>query len=210
MEKEKRSITSELTVQTDSRLVEGYSLLFNTESRDLGGFKETISPEALEGVIEKSDIFCLLNHQNDRGILARSKNGKGSLMLEIDERGLKYLFEAPKTALGDELLEYLTRGDITGSSFAFQVQEDEWEALDNGTYKRTIKKFGRLFDVSPVFNQAYEETTVARRSLENIKEANELAKKLEADKLEEQRKADELAKKEELDKYFKQLKESIQ
>lgn len=210
MEKEKRSITSELTVQTESRLVEGYSLLFNTESRDLGGFKETISPEALEGVIEQSDIFCLLNHQNDRGILARSKNGKGSLMLEIDERGLKYLFEAPKTALGDELLEYLTRGDITGSSFAFKVLEDEWEALDNGTYKRTIKKFDRLFDVSPVFNQAYEETTVARRSLEDIKKANELAKKLEADKLEEQRKADELAKKEELDKYFKQLKESIE
>ena len=210
MEKEKRSITSELTVQTDSRLVEGYSLLFNTESRDLGGFKETISPGALEGVIEQSDIFCLLNHQNDRGILARSKNGKGSLILEIDERGLKYLFEAPKTALGDELLEYLKRGDITGSSFAFKVQEDEWEALDNGTYKRTIKKFDRLFDVSPVFNQAYEETTVARRSLEDIKKANELAKKLEADKLEEQRKADELAKKEELDKYFKQLKESIE
>ena len=210
MEKEKRSITSELTVQTESRLVEGYSLLFNTESRDLGGFKETISPGALEGVIEQSDIFCLLNHQNDRGILARSKNGKGSLILEIDERGLKYLFEAPKTALGDELLEYLKRGDITGSSFAFKVQEDEWEALDNGTYKRTIKKFDRLFDVSPVFNQAYEETTVARRSLEDIKKANELAKKLEADKLEEQRKADELAKKEELDKYFKQLKESIE
>ena len=210
MEKEKRSITSELTVQTDSRLVEGYSLLFNTESRDLGGFKETISPEALDGVIEQSDIFCLLNHQNDRGILARSKNGNGSLMLEIDERGLKYLFEAPKTALGDELLEYLKRGDITGSSFAFSVAEDEWNALDNGTYTRTIKKFNKVYDVSPVFNPAYTETTVAKRSLEGIKEAEELAKQKEAERLEEQRKADELAKKEELDKYFKQLKESIQ
>lgn len=209
MEKEKRSITSELTVQTDSRLVEGYSLLFNTESRDLGGFKETISPGALEGVIEQSDIFCLLNHQNDRGILARSKNGKGSLMLEINERGLKYLFEAPKTALGDELLEYLTRGDITGSSFAFTVADDEWEALADGTYKRTIKKFNRLYDVSPVFNQAYEETTVARRSLEEIKEADELAKQKEAERLEEQRKADEAAKQKELDEYFKQLRESI-
>ena len=152
MEKEKRSITSELTVQTDSRLVEGYSLLFNTESRDLGGFKETISPEALEGVIEQSDVFCLLNHQKDRGVLARSKNGKGSLMLEIDERGLKYLFEAPKTALGDELLEYLTRGDITGSSFAFSVAEDEWKALDNGTYKRTIKKFKKSIIVPFLFS----------------------------------------------------------
>ena len=130
-------------------------------------------------------------------------------MLEIDERGLKYLFEAPKTSLGDELLEYLTRGDITGSSFAFTVADDEWEALADGTYKRTIKKFNRLYDVSPVFNQAYEETTVARRSLEEIKEADELAKQKEAERLEEQRKADEAAKQKELDEYFKQLRESI-
>ena len=201
MNKEQRSITSELTISTDSRLVEGYALLFNTESRDLGGFVEIIEPTSLDGVIEKSDVFCVLNHQNERGILARSKNGSGSLILEVDERGLKYLFEAPNTALGDELLEYLKRGDITGSSFAFVVNEDKWENRD-GSYLRKIKSFDLLFDVSPVFSPAYEETSVAKRSLDNILEDQK--------KAEEAKKAiEEQAKKEELDNYFKNLRETI-
>ena len=59
----------------DSRIVEGYAIVFNSESRDLGGFTEVIEPTALEGVLQQSDILCLLNHNEDRGILARSKYG---------------------------------------------------------------------------------------------------------------------------------------
>ena len=191
MNKEQRSLTSELTVSPDSRLVEGYALLFNTESKDLGGWVETIEPTSLVGVIEKSDVFCVLDHKDDRGILARSKNGYGSLILAVDDLGLRYLFEAPKTALGDELLEYLKRGDITGSSFAFSVAKDSWENLPDGRSKRTIKQFEILYDVSPVFNPAYTDTTVAKRSMEEIKEARELAYKKE------------------LDEYFKNLRETI-
>ena len=91
----------------DSRTVEGYALVFGKQSRDLGGFTEVIEPTALEGILEKSDILCLLNHNEDRGILARSKYGTGSLELTIDDTGLKYRFEAPNTALGDEVLEGL-------------------------------------------------------------------------------------------------------
>ena len=47
--------------------------MFNAESRDLGGFTEVIQPTALDGILEKSDILCLLNHNEDRGILARSR-----------------------------------------------------------------------------------------------------------------------------------------
>lgn len=201
MNKEQRSITSEIKLSNDSRLVEGYALLFNTESRDLGGFTEIIEPNSLDGVIERSDVFCVLNHQNERGILARSKKGSGSLILEVDETGLKYLFEAPNTALGDELLEYLKRGDITGSSFAFIVNEDKWEN-NNGKYLRRIKSFDLLFDVSPVFNPAYEETSVAKRSLDNILEEQRQAE--EAKKV-----AEDKAKKEELNKYFENLRNSI-
>lgn len=190
-EKEKRSINSDLSIEAESRLVSGYAALFNSESQDLGGFIEVIEPNAFEGVVERSDIFCLLNHNDDRGILARSKQGEGSLLLEIDEVGLKYMFEAPKTALGDELLEYLTRGDITGSSFAFSVENDEWEEMEDGRYKRSIKAFRQLFDVSPVWNPAYLSTSVAKRSLDEIK----------------QNKVDQLQK--ELDEYFKELKNQI-
>lgn len=198
MNKEQRSITSELRVSTESRLVEGYALLFDAESQDLGGFIETIDPTSLIGVIERSDVFCVLNHQNERGILARSKNGSGSLILAIDDIGLKYLFEAPNTSLGDELLEYLKRGDITGSSFAFSVKEDEWQPLENGLYKRRIKSFDLLYDVSPVFSPAYLQTSVAKRSLEKILEDEKEAKK--------QR---EIALQKELEKYFNNLKSAI-
>ena len=78
----------------EDRTVEGYALVFNSESKDLGGFTEVIEPSALNGVLERSDIFCLLNHSKDRGVLARSKNGSGSLSLQVDDKGLKYIIQA--------------------------------------------------------------------------------------------------------------------
>ena len=129
----------------DSRIVEGYAIVFNSESRDLGGFTEVIEPTALEGVLQQSDILCLLNHNEDRGILARSKYGAGSLKLEVD-----------------------STGDITTSSFAFTIDSDTWTKKDNGSYIRTINKFKELFDVSPVYKEAYPDTSVALRKLESF------------------------------------------
>lgn len=149
----------------ESRMVEGYALVFETSSDRLD-FEEVIERKALEGVVERSDVFALLNHSRERGILARSINGEGSLTLEVDEKGLKYRFEAPKTALGDELLENLRRGEINESSFAFTVQSDKWEKKSDGTWKRTISQFDKLYDVSPVYNAAYSQTSVYMRGKE--------------------------------------------
>ena len=129
-----------------------------------------IEPTALEGILEKSDILCLLNHNEDRGILARSKYGTGSLELSIDDTGLKYRFEAPNTALGDELLEGLKRGDISTSSFAFTIDKDTWTKKDDGSYLRTINQFKELFDVSPVYKEAYPDTSVALRKMKDIEQ----------------------------------------
>lgn len=145
---------------TDKRTVEGYAVVFNSESVDLGGFTEIIEEGALDGVIEKSDVLCLLDHKTDRGVLARSTNGEGSLKLEIDKHGLKYSFEAPHTALGDEILEGIKRGDIRKCSFGFIVDKDEWIKRNDGTVLRKIKKIKQLVDVSLVFNPAYEQTEV--------------------------------------------------
>ncbi len=136
----------------------------------MGGFTEVIAPEAIEGILEKSDILCLLNHNEERGVLARSKFGNGSLQLEVDNTGLKYRFEAPATALGDELLEGLKRGDISTSSFAFTIDSDKWEKRSDGTYLRKITKFKELFDVSPVYKEAYPDTSVALRKMQDLNE----------------------------------------
>lgn len=169
---ERRSFDIEFR-EVDSRKVEGYASVFNSRSKDLGGFTEIIDPSAFAGVIERSDVLALLNHDKDRGVLARSRNGVGSLKLEIDERGLHYSFEAPHTALGDELIEGLKRGDIYTSSFSFKVSGDKWEKEEDGRYLRTITQIDRLFDVSPVYNAAYEDTSVAMRSLDKIRAEEE-------------------------------------
>lgn len=203
MEKEIRSI--EIRTIENSRTVEGYALVFNSLSRNLGGFYEVISPEAVEGVIERSDIMCLLNHADNRGILARSKYGKGSLSLTIDETGLKYRFDSPKTSLGDELLEYLNRGDIDSSSFAFTVAEDKWVKGEDGMYTRTITKFDRLFDVSPVFEPAYDATIVKCARFAEIQEEERLENERQMKEAEE-RAAQEVAEaKAKIDEYYLNL-----
>lgn len=166
--KEIRNISAEVTVDEESRKVEGYALLFNVPSDGLD-IEEIIEPGALDGVIEKSNVFALLNHDERRGILARSKKGVGTLSLTVDGKGLRYRFDAPRTALGDELLEYLKRGEVTESSFAFTVAEDVWEKKGE-TWKRTIKKIDELYDVSPVYDAAYSKTTVYMRGKEQLEQ----------------------------------------
>lgn len=189
MTKEIRGSNFNLSQTEDSRIVEGYAIVFNAESRDLGGFTEIISPEAIEGVLEKSDVLALLNHSQERGILARSKYGSGSLELTVDSTGLKYRFEAPKTSLGDELIEGLKRGDISTSSFAFTIDSDSWTKKQDGTYLRTITKFREIFDISPVYKEAYPDTSVALRRLDEVNSQEE---------------------KEDLTEYFNDLRNKIQ
>ena len=175
MEKEIRNIQNRIyRASEDSRIVEGVAVVFNSDSVDMG-FVETIDPNAItEETIRSSDVFAYLNHDESRGVLARSKYGEGTLNLWIEEDGLHYRFEAPHTQLGDELLSYLTRGEITASSFAFTVANggDIWSRGLDGILKRHITKIDRLFDVSPVFQPAYETTSVAKRKIDELNAIN--------------------------------------
>ena len=169
-----RSFNIELRDEPESRHIEGYGSVFNERSLDLGGFVEMIAPGAFDGVIDRSDVKCYLDHNPEKGILARSRNGKGSLSLVIDEKGLQYSFDAPHTNLGDEVVEGLKRGDYSQSSFAFTVDDEVWTKEADGTYLRTITKIGGLYDVSIVANPAYEGTSVALRSLDKFKAQEEI------------------------------------
>lgn len=167
--REIRNIASQVIADEEKRTVEGYALLFGVSSDGLS-FEEVIERGALDGVIEKSDVFALMNHSQSRGILARSKQGNGSLELSVDSKGLKYRFEAPKTVLGDELLENIRRGEINESSFCFDVEKDTWEKKSDGTWKRNVSKIGNLYDISPVYNAAYSKTSVYMRGKEQAEE----------------------------------------
>lgn len=202
--REIRGVSYRATVTEESRRVEGYALLFNTDSQPMwgGDLTERIAPTALDGVLEKSDVLCLMNHDERRGVLARWRMGEGSLSLKVDSKGLLYSFDAPATALGDELVESLRRGDIAESSFAFTVERDNWERGEDGRYIRTIVQIDRLYDVSPVYFPAYEDTEVALRSLEGIRERDRAAEERRAKEEIERRQAEQ---KKELEAYYDNL-----
>lgn len=165
----------------ENRTVEGYGAIFESESQYIG-WVEIIHRGAIsQETIDKSDVFAKFNH-DDNKILARSKNGEGSLLLEVDDEGLHYLFDAPKTDLGDELLEYLHRGDITSSSFAFSIDANDPQAQrwhkEGDTIYRDIYKIDRLYDVSPVFQPAYEQTSCSARFQEVKAKSDEVDAKM--------------------------------
>lgn len=171
-ERVERRSASISSINVDTRTVEGYAIVFNSQSEDLG-FREVITPSAVtEDTINTSNVFCLFNHNPDK-VLARCRYGEGSLSLSIDEKGLKYSFQAPNTELGNELIEHIRRGEIDGSSFAFIVSSEEgsevWENI-NGTTHRTINKIECLVDVSPVWQPAYSATSVNARAKEMLNE----------------------------------------
>ncbi len=183
-DKEVRSLNNpEIRVDKESRMIQGYAVVFESQSEDLG-FYETIHRGAITtDTINNSDVFARFNHENNK-ILARCKNGTGSMELSVDEKGVLYRFAAPKTALGDELLEYLERGDITASSFAFTIDPDDktaekWSNKDGVLY-RDIYHINRLYDVAPVFQPAYEATSCSKRFDEVKATAEEINAMLDA------------------------------
>lgn len=206
MNLERRSFDIEFR-EAESRKVEGYASVFNSRSKDLGGFTEIIDPAAFNGVIERSDVLALLNHDQDRGVLARSRKGVGSLTLTVDERGLHYSFDAPNTALGNELVEGLKRGDISTSSFAFTVAGERWDKDEDGRYVRTITQIDKLYDVSPVYNEAYEDTTVALRSLDAVRAEEEAALRSDVEPKEKDEVEDEEPKDETVEDTVEEEKE---
>ena len=167
---QRRSIDDIPTIIADEKLrvVSGYALKFNTLSCDLGGYIETIDPSALdETIIKQSDIFAVINHSYDcGGVLARSRFGKGKLLITVDNIGLRYEFKLSDSPVHNQLRQYLDDEIITKSSFSFTISDYQWvnnsdgsEYVDeNGLQRLIIKRFDKIFDVSPVFEPAYQDT----------------------------------------------------
>jgi len=174
MEKRIFNIETRVDSTEDGKdLVVGHASVYDSRSNNLGGFYEFIERGAFTPeLINSSDVRALINHDPNL-ILAR--NTSGTLNLTADERGLKYEFEMPETSYGKDLAISMKRGDITQSSFAFTVAEDDWSTDDEGNNIRTIKKIDRLYDVSPVtypaYNMAESDLVVAKRGLKEYQES---------------------------------------
>jgi hypothetical protein len=80
---------------------------------------------------------------------------------------LRFSFSAPKTADGDFVVEMVSRGDLTGCSFAFGGEKSTWEEGSNDIWRRKITSIKYLSDVSIVQNPAYPDTSVSVRKKNN-------------------------------------------
>lgn len=157
-------------VSEEGRMIKGYAATFDSTYEMFKGYKETIARGAFDDC-DMSDVVALFNHESEM-LLARTKDGKGTLTLNIDEKGLYFEFEALNTTMGNDVLENIKAGNIRGCSFAFTISEQKIEEFEDGSMLRTITKIEKLYDVGPVVNPAYEDTEVEaykKRSKELIK-----------------------------------------
>ena len=185
---EKRTFNLESKIETrevdgkERNVVVGYGSVYNSRSENLGGFYEYISEGAFtDELINSSDVRALINHDPNL-ILARSKNGEGTLKLKADAKGLRYEFEMPDTSYARDLLINMKNNNLNQSSFAFTIPSggDEWSSDEAGNNIRTINKIDRLFDISvvtyPAYSQADSDVMVAQRGLKEFEETKKLVK----------------------------------
>ena len=150
--------------QNGRTVIRGYAAVFESESQDLGGFVEIIERGAFDDVMRSNpDVFGKYNHTQVIG-----RTSSGTMRLMVDERGLRYEIDPPKSAAA--VVELIERGDCRGSSFAFRTRaaDESWTRDANGRMIRRIKKFSFLGDAGPVDTPAYlaTETYVSKRAIE--------------------------------------------
>jgi len=186
---ERRHIPEDVQVRQDEDedVIEGHAALFDTETEIAGLFVERIAPGAFEESVQEDDIRALFNHNPDQ-VLGR--NTADTLELEETEKGLRDQIELPDNTVGAAVQESVERGDVTGQSIGFRVQEESWVLNDDEMDVRTIEQ-AQLIDVGPVTFPAYEDTDVkaAKRSWRENCERGETEKNDE----EEEDKASEKA-----------------
>jgi HK97 family phage prohead protease len=153
----------ETRTDTDKRTLVGYAAVYNSDTVIADYFVERIAPGAFDKTIA-GDVRALFNHDPGR-VIGRTKSG--TLRLSVDSRGLKFEVDVPNTSDGNDLLELVGRGDITGCSFGFEVTRQEWDETGKMPV-RTILEVS-LAEISPCTFPAYDDTTIALRSLESAR-----------------------------------------
>lgn len=175
---ERRFAPTEFEVRqhsTGGAVIEGHAAVFNRLSRNLGGFVEQIDPAAFDKTLaDNPDVRALINHDPSH-LLGRTRSG--TLRLSKDNIGLHYEVDVPDRSDARDLMVSMERGDISQSSFAFFMIDDEWGQTDQEFPLRTITAASiHNGDVSPVTYPAYEDADsgVADRALHKLAEVRSL------------------------------------
>lgn len=150
---------------------------------DLGEFTEVIAKGALDRANLK-DVRFLVNHNTAMIPLARSRNNNdnSTMQMKVGSEGMdiRVDLDVDNNTDAKNLYSAIERGDISGMSFMFLIEEEKWSNLKSDHPTRTITKISDVFEVSAVTWPAYESTSIGIRdmqALESAKAALESARK---------------------------------
>lgn len=172
--------------EAQSRTITGYAILFNVPSAPLYAYddeeaREIISAAAVtKEFLDGCDIKMTMFHDRQL-MLARSRNGCGTLTYTVDDKGVAFEFEAPNTADGDKALELVRRGDIAGCSFMFSTHYYDTgyvtrsvERVDGRTIVTyTVNTITGIYDFTLAADPAYPDTNCEAEARELIEELRE-------------------------------------
>lgn len=185
---ERRSFTFDVRAtegENGEKIITGRPIVYEAKT-DLGYFDEVIARGALDGA-DLRDVRFLVNHDTSMIPLARSRrnNGNSTMKLSTDFDGMSMDFvklDVENNSDARALYSAVQRGDITGMSFMFSIDAQEWLDLESEHPTRRITKIGKVVEVSAVTFPAYDSTEISARSKETLDSA-----RLELESAREQR-----------------------
>lgn len=172
---EQRSYSFEVRAEETEQgnIITGRPIVYNSRT-DLGWYDEIIEPGALNKT-DLTDVRFLVNHDISKIPLARSRrnNGNSTMQLAVDNAGMRIrvILDAENNSEARALYSAVQRGDISGMSFMFGIDDEEWENLESDHPTRHIKAISTVVEVSAVTFPAYESTEINARSKEALDNA---------------------------------------
>lgn len=177
MEIFKRNYSFEIRANEDkekkSYTLTGRPIVYNSKT-DLGYFDEIIESGALDKA-DLKDVRFLVNHDTSKIPLARATEGnkESTMRFNVDKNGMEISVEldVENNLEARALYSAVQRGDITGMSFMFTIDGEEWENLESDHPTRHIRAIGQVFEVSAVTFPAYESTEISARDKKSLDDA---------------------------------------
>lgn len=158
-------------------IITGRPIVYGSRA-NIGLFDEIIEPGALNNANLK-DVRFLVNHDISKIPLARSRrnNGKSTMQLTVDDQGMaiRVNLDTENNSEARSLYSAVQRGDISGMSFMFSIDGEEWENLETDHPTRHVRSIGSVVEVSAVTFPAYDTTEITARSKNTLYDARSRA-----------------------------------
>lgn len=167
------------------RIISGYAVKWGLWSKEIhedgNRFFEQVERGAFADSLQNKNQYAFYSHDVTKRIASVDD---GSLVLEEDEIGLKYMIIIPNTRTGKTVMREMDNGELNKVSIGFAYSRDAWSTRNKKNYRTVLK--AELREISLVKNPAYDHTSVMngdRRTvlpiMESVKRTLEMQKDYE-------------------------------